>query len=563
MERVKNIFLIFFHWEYLGIHQAAFLLGFAALLSNLLGLYRDRLLASKFGAGAALDIYYASFKIPDFFYVMSLFIAASAALIPLFLKKEQEDKKAAENFINQILGVFFIIFSILALALYFLMPFFSNYIAPGFAEADKKEMTALSRILLLSPLFLGLSNVASSVIQSRGRFFVYALSPILYNAGIILGILFLQPLFGLKGLIYGVLAGAFLHFFIQMPALINLGFKFRPSFNFSFEALSAVLKISFPRALTLSLNQIVLAAITAFASLIGPGSIAVFNLASNLQSAPLMIIGASYATAAFPVLAKNALNQNDKQFLSQVESVLKHIIFWSLPIIALFIVLRAHIVRVILGAGNFGWVDTRLTAACLGILSLNILFQGLIMLYLRAFYAAGKTRPPLIAGLASAFLSIFSAFFLLKIFETSIAFQNFLNGIFRIQDLNGTAVLILAIAITLGGFLNLVLLTLFFAKDFGKLDVFSFWRPAGESMASGFVVAFTAYGFLKLSAGFFNLQTFAGIFLHGFIAGVLGLFFGALFLRLIRNREFSEIVSAFKTKFGRLGIIAAEPERLQ
>ena len=206
---------------------AALLLAIAGLLSRLLGLIRDRILASMFGAGDVLDIYYASFRIPDFLYGVLVLGALSAAFIPVFTKvytKEspQNAWKLTSDFLILLVGAIGVIgfFAML------FMPILIYGIAPGF-EGEKREMAILfSRIMLLSPILLGASAVFGGVLIARKSFLAYSLAPIFYNIGIIFGALVLVDIWGLPGLAWGVVIGAFMHFCIQMPATFRSGYVF-------------------------------------------------------------------------------------------------------------------------------------------------------------------------------------------------------------------------------------------------------------------------------------------------------------------------------------------------
>ena len=308
---VKKILNLFYR-EYGGLHQAALILAVSSVVSAAFGILRDRLLAGKFGAGESLDIYYAAFKIPDFIYIISLSIISVNALIPFFLEKAANSKEQAKKFLDETLTFFLLLMIFLAAGAYFLIPYLSDLVAPGFSESSNKEFIVLARILLLSPIFLGLSNLISSVIQSYNRFIIYALSPVFYNLGIIFGIIFLFPKFGMAGIVLGVVIGAAAHALIQVPALFKLECFPWPAKKINIKESWKVAKLSFPRTLGLGLNQIVLIFITAAASLLAAGSIAVFNLSFNLQSVPLAVIGMSYSVAAFPTLAKLFVNNKKR-----------------------------------------------------------------------------------------------------------------------------------------------------------------------------------------------------------------------------------------------------------
>jgi putative peptidoglycan lipid II flippase len=278
---------------------------------------------------------------------------------------------------------------------------------------------------------------------------------------------------------------------------------------------------------------------------------------------PLSIVGLSYSVGAFPTLAGKFLKNQKREFLEYFSVALRHIVFWSLPATVLFIVLRAQIVRVILGVGAFSWVDTRLTAASLLILSLSILSQGLVMLLIRAFYAAGHTLLPLVINLVSSLATVSSAFLFLNIFRNSSGFKDWFLSVLKAGDLLGAEVLILPLAVSLGSLINIILLLIYFKRIFGSFDGQDLNRSFGASALSSVVLGASSYWSLKLFALIFNLDTFLGIFLQGFLSGVLGIIIGALVLYWLKNREFQEISSTISAKFWRkVPIVGPEPEKL-
>ncbi|MFC1625323.1 murein biosynthesis integral membrane protein MurJ [Patescibacteria group bacterium] len=546
-------FFRFLNREINGLHQAAFLLASASIGAKLLAILRDRLLASTFGAGKTLDIYYASFRVPDLLYVFSLFLVSVTALIPLFLEKKDR------HFINSIFTVFFVCILFLAVLLFFLLPCLAPIIAPGFSIDDSKIFIDFSRILLLSPLLLGLSNLASGVVQSFKRFFVYALSGVLYNVGIIFGLLFLYPKFGLIGVVWGVVVGALLHFLIQVPSLINLGYFPKFVFDISFMEIKKVISLSLPRTLGLTLNQLVLTVITALASFLAAGSIAVFNLAANLQAIPISVIALSYSVAAFPSLASNFIKKEREKFLLSVVSSFRHIFFWLLPASILFIVLRAQIVRVVLGAGAFTWTDTRLTAAALALFSFSLLAQGLILLLVRAFYAASKTKIPLIINIISSSFIILFSFLFIYLLKNFSFFQELFRRLLRVEDIGGVSVLMLALAYSLGTILNFLLLFIFFEKELGSILKF-IKKSIVQICLTSIIMGIIAYVSLGIFASVFDQATFVGIFMQGFLSGLLALFVGFCLFKLLKNQEFEELASSFKKRFIKKPPVLVKPE---
>jgi len=467
-----------FHTDIANIHHAVFWLSSFALLSGVLGLFRDRLLAGIFGASRALDIYYAAFRVPDFVYTMMLFFAASTAIIPFFLSVQEKAGKTsdvssdggASELFGSLLLFFFIVITALAGLAFLLMPFLIDVLFPGFSSGDRESAVLLSRILLLSPLLLGVSNIFSGITQSFRRFFVYALSPVFYNLGIIFGILVFLPTFGFVGLVWGVVLGAFLHMAIQIPSIVSIGIapKIRKFWN---PDVKKVIMLSLPRTLGLGSTQIALTVFAALASTLAPGSIAIFNLASNLEFLPVTLIGLSYSVAAFPKLAALSLKRAREHFQDHFSIAFRHIVFWALPASVLILVLRAQIVRVILGSGNFSWTDTRLTAASLFILSLAVVFQSLFLLLTRSFYAEGETWRPLAINIVSVVLSIGAAFWLAGALTPGTALAGYFGGALRISDIPDIRVVALPLGVLVGSAFNFLFLFFAFRAVFGRFPV--------------------------------------------------------------------------------------------
>jgi len=550
-----------FHREFGGLHKAALILAVSSVVSALFGILRDRLLAGTFGAGQSLDIYYAAFKIPDFIYIISLSLVSVNALIPFFLEKESSSKEEAKKFLDGMMSFYLAVIVFLSLGAFFAIPYLSDLVAPGFSPELKSKLVLLSRLLLLSPFFLGLSNLVSTVVQSHNKFFVYALSPIFYNFGIIAGIVFFLPAWGLAGVVFGVILGALAHFAIQLPAILKLGFFPLPSPKMDRKEVLKVAKLSLPRTLGLGLNQIILIFITAFASLAGAGSIAVFNLSFNLQSVPLAVIGMSYSVAAFPTLAKLFVNDKRKEFLEQAVIAVRQIIFWSAPAAVLIIVLRAQIVRAIFGSGYFTWQNTRLTAAAMAIFAVSITAQSMIVLFVRAFYASGKTWKPIVANVLSACFIIGIVPVFLKLFEWSHPLSSFFETVLRVKGVAGTKMLAFPTAFSLGMIFNCAILFCLFQKEFGGV-----WsgvkKVFAEVLTASVLMGVVSYFLLGALDNIFDINTFVGILMQGIISAVFGgaVWYGAL--RAAGSLELKEITGALKQRFWKTPVIASEPENL-
>ncbi|MBU1956141.1 oligosaccharide flippase family protein [Patescibacteria group bacterium] len=547
--------------EFSGLHEAAFLLGFFALLSQIMAVIRDRLFASM-GAGVELDIYFASFRIPDILFVAIASFVALTVILPFFIEKLNTNKQQARDFINSIFTLFFLAIIIISIVVFFAVPYLVEIFFSGFEVGAQEEVVLLTRILLLSPILLGISNLFASITQTFRKFFVYALSPVLYNLGIILGLLFFYPSLGIIGLGFGVVLGAGLHMLIQVPVIIAHGFFPRFSLKMPASEIKKILILALPRTIGLSVQQIALFFLISIAASMAVGSIAVFQLSLNLQSVPLSIIGVSYSVAAFPTLARLYSKNKTKQFIDQVLTATRHIIFWSIPIAVLFVVLRAQIVRVILGSGKFDWDDTQLTAASFAIFSLSVVAQSLILLLVKGFYAAGKTLVPVVANVLCAGFIIIFAFFINNFLFTIPFFRDFIEILLRVENVPGSNILSLSIAYSAGVFINVFILWWLFKRAFSIGSCAQIQKTFRHSLYGSVIIGFVAYHLLDVFDDIFNLETFWGIFLQGLLAGLGGITIGTLLLIALKNDEIKEIVNAIHNKFWQTKTIVPDKDDL-
>jgi putative peptidoglycan lipid II flippase len=559
MERILRIFTK----ETGSVNQAALLLGILALAADILALFRDRSIAAFVGPSPQLDAYYAAFRVPDLVFVCIASLASITVLIPFISAKMAGGKvtKEAEKFLSEVFTVFLAGMILVATILFFIMPHLIFFIAPGFTPAFQAQAILLSRIMLLSPILLGLSNLFGTITQLFHRFLIFSLSPIFYNLGIIIGAVILYPIFGIYGLVYGVILGALIHFLIQAVASHYCGFTPKFSFSINFAEIKKVVATSLPRTLGLAFNNVAEISMTAFASFLAAGSISIFNFSFNLQSVPLGIVGVSYAVAAFPTLARSVSEGRQDHFNEHLKSSARGIVFWSIPATFLFIVLRAQIVRVILGSGAFSWNDTRLAAACLAIFSLSVLAQGMIALVSRAYYAKGKTKPPLIMNFICSVLIIVFAFLLMKIFENVLFFRYFMESLLKVSDIPGTEVMMLPLAYSLGTILNFVLHSIFVKKDFMPNESF-ITKTFFQSLGASFFLGLVSYISLNLLSSIFDTTHSLGIFMQGFISGIFGIIAAIIILYLLKSEELAELIKTLRSKFWRAKVVVESPEEL-
>ena len=501
---------------------AAGVLVLSSLVSRVLGVLRNGLLSWRFGAGETTDIYLAAFRVPDFLYGILITGGIAVVFLPVFSELFQKDQKQAWLFVSNLLNVLLVSLLGFSVLIFLAAPFLIAVITPGFSAEQQVVTTNLTRLMLLSPILLGLSSLFSGVLQYFGKFLAYSMAPILYNVGIITGIVFLVPLFGIWGLGFGVAAGALLHLVVQIPVVISSGFRWQPVFSWNDQALKKVRVLAFPRTIAATAFHINFIIMTAFASVISIGSITIFNYANDIQQFSIGLIGGSFAVAAFPALSKFFAEQNISQFQKAFGVTFRHILFLVAPVVVFTFLLRAQIVRLIYGAGDlFTWNDTRLTAAALGIFAFGVLFQAFIPFLTRAFFSMHNTKTPAIISVSSIALNIALAFWFLDILASPNMLTDFLVAMLKLQGIQDIRVLALPLALVVSGVFQAKLLSLLLVKHMREVFQKELYMSVGKTVFATAVLGLVTYAILQAYGGVFELTTYKEV-LGQFVLASLG-----------------------------------------
>lgn len=393
-----------------SIQKTALMLAVFTFTAQLLSLVRDRLFAGNVGVGADLDTYYYAFKIPDILYAVFSALVSTTVLIPLLTKHKSTDEEGTKNMkrvYDILFTVFFCFSSIVIAVLIVIMPYVVHLIAPGVTDVSQiADIVLYSRMLLLQPFFLGLSNLLGSYTQMQERFVIYAFSPVIYNISTVLGLVFLFPIYGMRGVVLAVIVGSILHGLIQIPYIRKE--KFLPTFARITKADLLVLKDvvthSLPRALILSLVQIEFLFLNSRASLGGEGTTSVLNFANNLQSVPVALLGVTFVVASFPVLAKKFSAGDEHGFWQTYKSTAKKIVAWTFVATILAVLLQKYVVWILLGNVS------PMIALTFAIFVLSLIPQSIEMLITRTYYARGNTKLPAMLNIIAATLTIVLAY---------------------------------------------------------------------------------------------------------------------------------------------------------
>ncbi len=511
------------------------LIAVLSVLSKLLGAVRQAVFAHQFGAGQEMDIYVAAFRIPDLLFNLLILGTLSVAFIPVFVEYLRRDEQEAEKIASTIFNLALLMMGGFVLLGIFLSPLLVKLVVPGFSIAAQEKTAILTRILLLSPLFFTLSSIVTSILHSHKRFFLAAVAPLVYNLAIIFGVVFLYPRLGLAGLAWGVVFGAFLHFLLQFSQAFRFGLRPFKYFALSHPGVKKIGKLFLPRIIGMDLGQISLLVAAIISSFQKPGSLSVFYFAYDLETVPLGIFAVSFAIAAFPTMSEYFSKKDIAGFKSFFSVTFVQILFLIIPISVWTLLLRAQIVRLILGAGqgtHFSFEDTRLTAQALGYFVLSLFAQSLIPLLARSFYAFQNTVIPVIVGLVSAAVNIVLAVMLTRF----------------------AGPVIMALAFSIASLLNMLLLLWALHGRLGDLnDEFLIVRTAKISIAS-MLMGIATYATLYAVAPLVNMQTYLGILVQtvsALIVATLVYLASGLFIRLPESRGVILVLKSWFSKFSR------------
>jgi len=395
-----------FNHESKTIESGALVVAITGVIGGMLGVLRNALLASHFGASPELDAYFAAFRIPDFLYGVLIFGIISAGFMPVFTRSMLSGKEKSWSLLSGTINLFVLVLGIFGvLAAIFARPL-AGLIAPGFRIELADTVATLLRIMMIQPILLAVSNVISASLQSFKRFFIVALSSAVYNLGPIIGVLWFSSYWGVRGVVWGVVFGAFLNFAVQLPTLYGLGFRWSREIFAVWPEIKTITLLTIPRTINLLVSQITLFALTAIASILPAGTLSVYNFANDLAGFPLTLFGLSFATVAFPIMSQAWARKDTEAYRRIFLRTFTAILAWNLVAMFLMIAFREPLVKLTLMYGVFGSAASRATINTLAIALLALPAQSVYLLLLRAFFAVSDTRTPLAAAFVGSIVAI-------------------------------------------------------------------------------------------------------------------------------------------------------------
>jgi len=398
----------------LPLRLAAVLLAGSSLVGSVLGLFRDRLLNGLYfdTYKMGLDAYTVAFTIPDFMFFILVSGALSVTFIPVFNQRlASGNKKSAWELSTSLLNLLAIVTLVASILIIIFADVLVRYVVgPGLPESGQALAVSMMRVIAVNPFLFAVATVFASMQQAVGRFAFFALAPVLYNIGIIIGALFFTngiTLFGVQlfeggimGIAFGVVLGSILQLLVSSLGLYGMGFDYRFKIFWKNKGFHQVLRLLPPRSLDQGIDYVNGLVETNLASRMVDGSVRAYQQATSLSYVPINLIGVAISTAAFPKMTERLGQGRPDLFKKELQSVLRVIIWLALPVTVIAYFCRGYLVHFIKPGGN------AYISGILAVLALSILFRSIYFISARSFYAQQDTKTPLYISLFTISLNI-------------------------------------------------------------------------------------------------------------------------------------------------------------
>ncbi|MFA6917307.1 MAG: murein biosynthesis integral membrane protein MurJ [Candidatus Gracilibacteria bacterium] len=389
------------YFKAISVGKATALVSITSFLSYVIGLMRDRIIAVNFGTTSATDAYNASFIIPDFLFNIFIAGALAAAFLPVFTEYLTKSKEDAYKIADTILTSGTLLIGFLAVIAFIFMDKITPIIFSDINISMQKDITSMTRMMLSASLLFTISNTLGNVLMAYKHFFSYAISPILYNMGIIFGVIFLSDKFGIYSAAIGVIIGGVFHCAIRIIDTFATEYRYKPRMDFSHPGFKKIIKLMIPQSISLICIQLNLYIFSFVGLQIASGGLAAFNFARNIKSFPISLFGIAFATAVFPYLTAAISSNNKGDYTHHIQKTIQRILFFTIPSLVGMMLLATPIVDLILGGGIFKEKSTQLTSLLLFFFAISIPFESITHILSRAFYAMQNTVTPMLVNIGT------------------------------------------------------------------------------------------------------------------------------------------------------------------
>jgi putative peptidoglycan lipid II flippase len=393
--------------------RGALILSFLSFAYFIAGIVRNRIFANTYGAGPELDAYNAAFRIPEI--ALDVLVAAglTAPFVPIYMALRHDDEPSANDFGRTVLTGAVLVMTVAVVLILLAAPWLATTIGAGFDTATRELYITLLRINCLAQILFAASICLGEILVAHRRFFFYALAPILYTGGIIVGTLLGRALdIGIVATAWGAVAGAGLHLGIRGAGILGTSFRPRPAFGFGTSAFREFFRLMVPRMISHPIEPAIFTYFTALASTIVVGGVTTINFALDYQVVPVSLIGIAFSLAVFPTLSMAYADGDRGAFRAVLERNLVTIGgLTTLAAIALFVG-APMLVEILLGGGEFGPEEVATTAAIVAAFAISVPFDTLAYPLSRGLYATHDTIRQVGASFAGFFTVLGASAFL-------------------------------------------------------------------------------------------------------------------------------------------------------
>ena len=365
-----------------------------------MGIARNRIFANTYGAGVELDAYNAAFRIPEI--ALDVLVAAglTAPFVPIYssLRERTHDDEPANDFGRTVLTGAIGVMTVASIGIFLAAPWLATVVGAGFDPATQDLYIQLVRINCLAQVLFAASMALGEILVAHRRFVFYALAPILYTTGIILGTVLFASRFGIAASAWGAVAGAVAHLGIRVLGTRRTSFRIRLAFAARTEAFREFVRLMLPRMASVPIEPLTLTYFTIVAAGLGVGSVSALNFGLDYQVLPVSLIGVSFSLAVFPVLSVAFADADGAGFRSVLGRNLVTIALLTTGAAIALFVLSGTLVEVLLGGGKFGDEDVATTSAVVAAFALSVPFDALAYPLSRGLYATHDTLRQVIAS---------------------------------------------------------------------------------------------------------------------------------------------------------------------
>ncbi len=516
--RTKRLLLL----EQKSIFSSAAVIALMIVVARAFGFLRYRILVGLF-TKEQLDLFFASFRVPDLIFEILISGALTSAFIPIFIKYQKNKQELHEN-ISSIVNLISLVMFAFVITAFFLAPYIIPLITPGFSPQQTHTVVFYSKLLLVGQLpFLVFASFLTGVGQAHKVFIISALSPLVYNLAIIIVTVFFSSNFFLLAPVIGVILGALLSFLIQLPLLPRAKFVYMPIIKIT-RGLKEFVSMIVPRVVTTAAAQIDATIDLSLTTLMGAGSYTIFYLAQHLQLLPVSIIGISFGQASLPYMSQLYQDNKMEEFRRTIISSLLSMLFFTIPLMSFFVFARTPLVRLFFGGPKFDWAATVQTAVTLSYFSLSIPFHTIYYFITRCFYAILDSRTPFVVSVATIFLNIALSLYFVFVLRLPVE--------------------ALAISFSLTIIINVCVLFALLASKVKGLDLRFFTIEIVKITVTTFIASLFVYYLMKLLDGLvFDTTRTINVFMLLLTGGGVYLALYLFLSWLLQVKEFAQVAT--------------------